>query len=79
MYLAYALTVARSPKFSSPIAFTCMVHHNFPSPKFSCVRWNIACVEHVIANASFHTLHFQIMYVTAKHFSLETFHITYTE
>ena len=30
MYLAYALTVARSPKFSSPIAYTCMVDHNFP-------------------------------------------------
>ena len=40
----YALTVAYSPNFSSPIAFTCMVHQNFLLSKFflpniSCVRY----------------------------------------
>ena len=35
MYLAYALTVAYSPKFSSPIAFTCKVHQYFPCQIFS--------------------------------------------
>ena len=38
MYLAYALTVAYSPNFSSPIAFTCMVRQNFPLPNISSVR-----------------------------------------
>ena len=38
MYLTYALTVAYSPNFSLPIAFTCMVRRNFPPPIFSCVR-----------------------------------------
>ena len=39
--LAYALTVAYSPHFSSPLAFTCMVHQNFPLPNiFLCtVVW----------------------------------------
>ena len=35
--LAYALTVAYLPKFSSPIAFTCMVCQNFPPPNISHV------------------------------------------
>ena len=26
-------------KVSSPIAFTCMVRQNFPSPNISCARW----------------------------------------
>ena len=30
MYLGYALTVAYLPKFSSSIAFTCIVCQNFP-------------------------------------------------
>ena len=30
MHLAYELTVAYSPNFLSPTAFTCMVHQNFP-------------------------------------------------
>ena len=30
MYLAYALTVAYSPNFCLPIAFTCMVCQKFP-------------------------------------------------
>ena len=38
MYLAYALTVAYSSNFSSPIAFTCMVCQNFSPPKLSHVR-----------------------------------------
>ena len=38
MYLAYTLTVAYLPKFSSPIAFTSMVRQNFPSPNISHVR-----------------------------------------
>ena len=46
MYLAYALTVAYSPNFSSPIAFTCMVHQNFPLPNISHVRYHEMC--HVI-------------------------------
>ena len=38
-YMVYALTVAyspnvSSPNFSLPIAFTCMVHHNFPHQIF---------------------------------------------
>ena len=37
-YMAYALTVAYSPYFSSPIAFACMVHQNFPPPNISRVR-----------------------------------------
>ena len=32
MYLAYALTVAYSPNFSLPIAFTCTVRQTFPLP-----------------------------------------------
>ena len=32
----YALTVAYSPNFSSPLAFTCMVHQNFPCQIFPC-------------------------------------------
>ena len=40
MYLAYALTVAYSPNFSLPIAFTYMVCQNLPpSPKFFLVRY----------------------------------------
>ena len=31
-YMAYALTVAYLPIFSSPTAFTFMVHQNFPPP-----------------------------------------------
>ena len=42
MYLAYALTLASSPKFSLPIAFTCMVRQNFPPPKLSSVRHHMA-------------------------------------
>ena len=35
MYLAHTLTVvAYSPSFSSPTAFTCMVHQNFPCQNF---------------------------------------------
>ena len=34
MYLAYAPTVAYSPNFSLPIAFTCMVWQNFPRQIF---------------------------------------------
>ena len=30
--MAYALTVAYLPIFSSPTAFTFMVHQNFPPP-----------------------------------------------
>ena len=38
MYLAYALTVAYLPNFSSPIAFTYMVHQNFPPTEtFPCI------------------------------------------
>ena len=33
-YMAYALTAAYLPKFSSPQAFTCMVRQNFPPPKY---------------------------------------------
>ena len=36
--VAYALTVAYSPYFSSPIAFTCMLCQKFSLPKFSHVR-----------------------------------------
>ena len=37
MYLAYALTVAYSLNFSSPIAFTCVVNQKFPPTKiFPC-------------------------------------------
>ena len=39
MYLAHALTVAYSPKFSLPIAFTYMVHQTFPLPKFSHAQY----------------------------------------
>ena len=39
MYLAYPLTVACLPNFSSLIAFTCMVHQNFPPPNISCVQY----------------------------------------
>ena len=39
MYLAYALTVAYSPSFSSPIAFTCVAYKNLPPPNISCVRY----------------------------------------
>ena len=41
MYLAYALTVAYSPNFSSPIAFTCMVCQNFSPPNISCVQYQL--------------------------------------
>ena len=34
----YALTVAYSPNFSSPIAFTCTVHQNFLPPNNSHVQ-----------------------------------------
>ena len=44
MYLAYALTVAYSPNFSSPIAFTCMVHKNFPLPNISLVYSNCCSI-----------------------------------
>ena len=37
-YMAYALTVANSPNFSSPIAFTCTVHQNFLPPNIFHVR-----------------------------------------
>ena len=37
--MAYALTVAYLPNFSSPIAFTCMVHQNFTPPNISHVRY----------------------------------------
>ena len=40
MYLAYVLTVACSPNFSSPIAFTCMVHRNLPTSKIFPVYSN---------------------------------------
>ena len=39
MYLAYAVTVAYSPNFSSPNAFTCMVRQNFFLPKISRVQY----------------------------------------
>ena len=45
MYLAHALTVAYSPNFSSPIAFTCMVCQNFPPPNISHV---ICCWGRVV-------------------------------
>ena len=35
--LAYALTVAYSPNFSSPVAFTCMVCQNSPAKYFPCI------------------------------------------
>ena len=47
MYLAYALTVAYSPNFSSPIAFTCMVHQNPPRqifPMYS-IPSNSCCIQ----------------------------------
>ena len=51
MYMAYALTVAYSPNFSSPIAFTCMVHQNFPPSNISRVLYNsfmpIQCMERI--------------------------------
>ena len=40
MYLAYALTVAYSPNFSSPIPFTCTVCQNFPSLNISRVPYD---------------------------------------
>ena len=42
MYLAYALTEAYSPNFSSPIPFTSTVCQNLPKfspPNISCVRY----------------------------------------
>ena len=41
MYLAYALSVAYSPNFSLPIAFTCMVRQTFPIPNISHVPYNL--------------------------------------
>ena len=37
LYLAYAMTLAYLPIFSSPIAFTCMVRQKVPLPNFSRV------------------------------------------
>ena len=36
MYLEYALTVTYSPNFSSPIAYTCIVHQTSPAKIFPC-------------------------------------------
>ena len=52
MHLAYALTVVDSPNFSSPIAFTCMVHQNFPPPNISHVQYLLLNVNKVLS-ASF--------------------------
>ena len=46
--IAYALTVAYSLNFSSPIAFTCMVRQKFFLPKFSHVRCIVVVVVVVI-------------------------------
>ena len=48
MYLAYALTVAYSPNFSSPIAFTCMVRQNFPLPNISHVQYSICSLPNMV-------------------------------
>ena len=40
LYSAYALTIAYSPKFSSQIAFTCMVCQNFPLSNIPVYRSN---------------------------------------
>ena len=45
--MAYALTVAFSPKFSSPIAFTCMVCQIFPCqifPMYGTVLKHYRCM-----------------------------------
>ena len=44
-YLAYAITVTYSPIFSSPIPLTCMIHQNFPLPKFSRVQYLYLCLN----------------------------------
>ena len=38
MYLVNALTVAYLPNFSSPIAFTCVAHHNFFPPSVQYIQ-----------------------------------------
>ena len=43
MYLAYALTLASSPKFSLPTAFPCMVRQNFPV--YSTIRLQMFVVK----------------------------------
>ena len=46
MYLlAYALTIAYSPNFSLPIAFTFMISQNFPPPNISHVQYPLLCGE----------------------------------
>ena len=47
MYSAYVLTVANLSNFSSPIAFTCTVHQNFPPPNISRVLYH----KHVYINS----------------------------
>ena len=49
MHFAYALTVAYSPSFSSPIAFTCIVCQNFPCKYFPCTVINSSAPSNNIA------------------------------
>ena len=44
MDMTYALTVTYLPNFSLPIAFTCMVHQNFPPPNIFHVRYKLSYV-----------------------------------
>ena len=43
--MAYELTVAYSPNFPSPIAYTCMVHQNFLPPNISCVWYGFSQIQ----------------------------------
>ena len=49
--MAYALTVAYLPNFSSPIAFTCMVHQNFPPPNISRVWYDMCPYTNILFTA----------------------------
>ena len=55
-YLAYALTVDYLPNFSLPIAFTCMVRHNFPLPNISHVRYYIIIAMYSVMKENLVTL-----------------------
>ena len=58
LYFAYALILAYSSNFSSPTAFTCIVHQHFPhqnSPMCSTSNsfWTLSYLSEVIINCAF--------------------------
>ena len=64
IYMAYALTVAYSPNFSSPIAFTCMVHQNFPTLNISYVQYCTKLQSDILFTAHLFTCLLQVHLVT---------------